>query len=203
MKPYWTDKVLALGLLMVLAIAAGCNGVGAQPQELQQKDGALPFSDKGFKLSKGTPIYVRLQQSISSSTAQTGQTFSAVLDEALMANGQIVAPEGAAVSGRVVAARKSGHLLDAGYLRITLSSLTVKGKEIPIQASSVFVEGGSLNKRKMVYSGTGTGGSALIGALAEEGGTTAAYADGKKEVGFAAQRRIGFHLMAEVKGRGN
>lgn len=203
MKPYWTDKVLALGLVMVLAIAIGCSGVGAQPPDPQQKDSALPFSNEGFELSKGTPVFVRLQSSISSSTAETGQSFSALLDEPIMANGRMVAPEGATVSGRIVASRKSGHLLDAGYLRITLSSLTVNGKEIPIQTSSVFVEGGSLNKRNVVYSGAGTGGSALLSALAAEGGTTAAYADGKKEVGFAAQHRIGFRLMAQVKSAGD
>lgn len=203
MNPYWTDKVLALGLLMVLAFAVGCNGVRGRPQEMQEKDGALPFSSVGFELSKGTPIYVRLQQPISSATAETGQNFSGVLDDALMANGRIVAAEGTAVSGRVVAARKSGHLLDAGYLRITLSSFTVNGKEISIQTSSVFVEGGSFNKHNLVYSGAGTGGSALVGGLGEGGGTSAAYADGKKEVGFAAQRRIGFRLMEAIKSAGS
>jgi hypothetical protein len=209
MKPYWIDKVLALGLLGVLAIAIGCSGVGAQPPDVQDKTGSLPFSKTdGFELSKGTAIYVRLQQPISSSTAEAGQNFSAVLDEPLMVNGRVVAPEGAAVGGFVVAARKSGHLHNAGYLRVTLSSLTVNGKEIPIQTSSVFVEGGSFKNRNLAYIGGGAGGGALIGGAAgggkgaligsmigAGGGTTAAYATGKKEVGFAAERRIGFRLI--------
>ena len=209
MKPYGIDKVLAMGLLAVVAIAIGCNGIGAQPPDVQNKTGSLPFSkNDSFELSKGTPIYVRLQQDISSSTAEAGQSFSAVLDEPLMINGRTVAPEGAAVSGRVVAARKSGHLHNAGYLRVTLCSLTVNGKEVPVQTSSVFVEGGSFKNRNLAYMGGGAGGGALIGApvgggkgaligsiIGTGGGTTAAYATGKKEVGFAAERRMGFLLI--------
>jgi hypothetical protein len=209
MKPYWTDTVLALGALVVFTMAIGCSGVGAQPPDVQDKTGSLPFSGTdGFELSKGTPIYVRLQQPISSTTAETGQSFSAVLDEPLMVNGRIVAPEGALVKGRVVAARKSGHLHDAGYLRVTLSSLSVNGREVPIQTSSMFVEGGNLKNRTLAYSGGGTGGHSLLGALAggdkgdlvgsmvgTGGGTSAAYASGNKEVGFAAERRMSFHLI--------
>src|SRR5215471_19404811 len=114
MKPYFMAKVLALGLLVVVVSAIGCNGIGAQPPATDN-GGSLPFSkSERLELAKGTAIYVRLQQSISSATAQTGESFSAVLDEPLMVNGQTVAPSGAEVKGRVVAARKSGHLHNAG-----------------------------------------------------------------------------------------
>lgn len=203
------DKILVLGLLGVLAIAIGCSGVDPQPPEVQDKTDSLPFSKTdGLEISKGTPIYVRLQQSISSSTAEAGQTFSAVLDEPLMNNGRVVAPEGASVNGRVVAARRSGRLHNAGYLRVTLCSLTINGKEVPIQTTSVFVEGGSFKNRNLAYIGGGAGGGGLLGALAgggkgaligssigAAGGATAAYAAGKNEVGFTAERRMGFRLI--------
>lgn len=209
MKPYWTNKVLALGLLIVAAIVLGCRGVGAQPPDTQDNTGSPPFSNAdALELSKGTPIYVRLQQPISSSTAEAGQSFTAVLDEPLMANGRLLAPEGTQVSGRVVAARKSGHLHNAGYVRVTLASLTINGKEVPIQTSSLFVEGGSFKNRNLAYIGGGAGGGALIGGLAgggkgaalgsligTGGGATAAYATGGKEVGFAPERRMGFRLI--------
>lgn len=207
MKYDWTHKVLALVLVSVLAWAAGCSGVGAQPPDNQEQAGSPPFSNTDGVLSKGTSIYIRLQQPISSSTAEQGQSFSAVLDEALVANGRVVAPEGTAVSGHVVAARKSGRLHDTGYVRLTLSSLTINGKEIPIQTSSVFVEGGSYKKHSLAYAGGGTGVNSLM-ALAEAGnggladspsadsdGADAAYVNGKKEVGFAAERRMGFRLI--------
>lgn len=204
-------KQAVLGALLVLAgLAAGCN-VGEQPPTVAADSPTsqqLPFAEgKALVVPANTAIYVRLQQSISSASAQSGQNFSAVLDEPLVVEGQTLAPKDAAVTGKVVAARESGHLHNAGYLRITLSSITLNGKTVPLQTNSVFVSGGSYKKRNLAFIGGGAGGGALLGALVgggkgavvgsaigAAGGTTAAYATGKKEVGFVAERRLGFRL---------
>src|SRR6476469_3992164 len=116
-------------LLVLAGLAAGC-GVGAQPPTVATDTPAtpqqqLPFVDgKALVVPANTAIYVRLQQSISSATAQAGQNFSAVLDETLMVEGQTLAPSAAVVMGKVVSVRESGHLRHASYLRITLSSIT-------------------------------------------------------------------------------
>ncbi len=208
------SNLFFLILLVLAGLAAGC-GVGAQPPTVatdtpatQQQQQQLPFVEgKALVVPANTAIYVRLQQSISSATAQSGQNFSAELDEPLVVDGQTLAPKGAAVTGKVVAARESGHMHNAGYLRITLSSITLNGKTVPLQTNSVFVSGGSYKKRNLAFIGGGAGGGALLGALVDggkgavigstvgaAGGATAAYATGKKEVGFVAERRLGFRL---------
>src|SRR5215467_12535482 len=216
MKGHVCKDILLVVLLVLAGLATNCS-VSAKPPNVVAADNTgnpssqqqqLPFVEgKPLVVPANTAIYVRLQQSLSSASAQSGQSFSAVLDEPLVVDGQTLAPQGAAVTGKVVAARESGHLHNAGYLRITLSSITVKGKSVPLQTNSVFVSGGSYKKRNLAFIGGGAGGGALLGALAgggkgaaigsvigAAGGTTAAYATGKKEVGFVAERRLGFRL---------
>ena len=144
-------------------------------------------------------------------SAVAGEKFEAVLDEPLVVNGRTVAAQGTAVSGRVIAAKKSGRLHDPGYLRLTLASMTLNGKALPLTTSSIFVKGGSHEKRNLAMIGGGAGGGALIGALAgggkgalvgsalgAAGGTGVAYGTGKKDVGFGAERRLTFRLTEPV-----
>ena len=212
MKSWWLKSLLSC-LAVLLALTAGCSGIKAQPEAGAEDDGAPPFTASDpIEIPKGTPFFIRLQEAISSATAQEGQNFAAVLDEPLESAGRQVIPAGAAVTGRVVAVRRSGRLHDAGYLRLTVIAINVKGKAVPVQASSLFVTGGSYRNRNLAWVGGDAGGGTLFGALTDgskgaliggaaggAGGATAAYAIGKKEVGFNAEHRLGFRLIEPAK----
>jgi hypothetical protein len=162
-------------------------------------------------IASGTPITVRLQNGVSSATSSPGDQFEAVLDQPIVSEGRTLAPEGTRVSGRVINVRRSGRLSHSGYLRIALSSMTINGKALPVQSSSIMVAGTSHKRRNLGWIGGGAGGGAIIGALAGGGtgaligtaiggaaGTTTAFATGKKDVGFGPERRLTFRLTHPV-----
>ena len=210
--------VLTLALAIAVLLATGCSTMPANAAGPSAADAstvaAPPFAAEKksaayhpTEVAAGTLINIRLQQSISSASARSGDEFAAVLDEPLVANGQTLAPTGAAVTGRVVSARRSGRMHDSGYLRLALVSVQINGKAVPVHSSTIFAMGGAHKKRNLTLIGGGAGVGALIGAIAGGGkgaligsavgagaGTAGAYATGKKDVGFGAERHLTFRL---------
>ena len=159
----------------------------------------------------GTSITVRLQQGLSSASAVPGERFDAVVDEPIVLDDRTVIPVGTPVTGHVVIARRSGRLRHPGELGLTLDSALINQLEVPFTTSHIVARGASHKKRNWGWIGGGTGGGAIIGALAAGGkgaligsgigavaGTTTAFVTGKKDVGFAAERRLRFRLNHDL-----
>ena len=159
----------------------------------------------------GTPVTVRLQQSLSSASAVPGERFEAVLDEPIVIENRVAVPTGATVTGHVTSVHHSGRLRHPGELGLTLDSVTVGDQQVQLVTSSIVARGGSHKKRNLSWIGGGTGGGALIGALAAGGkgaligsgvgavaGTTTAFITGKKDVGFGVERRLRFRLRTDI-----
>ena len=144
-------------LAVSLALGLGCSrqtGLAADASSDSQK---LPFNRQSpatgvspshslipsaTRLSEGTPLTICLQRSLSSASANAGDSVTATLDAPVVVDGQTLVARGAAVSGRVLEAKHSSGPHDPGYLRIALVSLTVGEKPFPIETNSVFAKGG-------------------------------------------------------------
>jgi hypothetical protein len=174
----------------------------ASTQEAPVAQSAAPAQ---LILPAGTPITVRLQQRLSSASAVPGERFEAVVDEPVVVGDRILIPVGAMAEGHVIVARHSGRLHHPGELGLTLDRVTVDRQIIALNTSHVVARGGSHKKRNWGWIGGGTGGGAVIGALAAGGkgaligsgvgavaGTTTAFVTGKKNVVFGNARRLRF-----------
>jgi len=221
-------QIIVITLALALTLACGkATGVPANDSARADESQKVPFDQESHsagippteslvpaasKLPEGTPITIRLLNTVSSASSHVGDQFEGTLDDPIVIEGHTVVPRGAAATGRVLAAKASGRLHHPGYLRIALVNLIVEGKPVAIETSSLFVKGGSHKKRDWAMVGGGTGAGALIGGLAgggtgaligtavgAAGGTGAAYATGKKEVSFGAERRLTFRLAQAME----
>jgi len=142
------------------------------------------------ELPPGTQITIRLQAAISSIASHSGDGFDAVLDKPILFQGQTIAPAGSAVRGTVLAAKASGRSRDPGFLRITLTEISLKGRVLSLQTSSIFAKGISRERRKF------RGGADAVKELTKTAGTTS-----NKDAGFSTEERLTFRLTQPWPGQ--
>jgi hypothetical protein len=211
--PFHSDRlasVLLMLVLLMLSLVCACgrpasdSGGNASNSADSQK---LPFDRQprptgispsqslipsATKLPEGTPIPIRLQSALSSASAHAGDSFSAIVDEPVVIDGQTLIDRGTPATGRVLEAKPSanslGHSLERsvapGYLRIVLVSLTVAGRPVMIETSSIFAKGGVREERKRA-----TG--AASGARRKD-------RDKDRDIVFGIDRRLTFRLAQTV-----
>jgi hypothetical protein len=141
------------------------------PDAAQQNSGPADQSmPQTITLSAGTTIPVRLTEWLSSDKNQSGDRFSATLEQPLVANGWVVAVRGQIVTGRVAVAKKAGRVSGVSQLGVELSELTlVDGQVLPVKTQLLKSSAGTSNGRDAAGVATTTGLGAAIGAAAEGG----------------------------------
>ncbi len=136
------------------------------------------------KLPEGTPIPIRLESTLSSSSSHAGDIFGATIDEPVVIDGQTLIARGTSATGRVLEAKPSagslGSSLEPGYLRIVLVSLSIGGKQVMIETSSIFAKGGSRDERNPAP------------------GTASVASPKDKDIVFSIGRRLNFRLAQTV-----
>ena len=234
MKKY-LPVLLIITFLLTIALLTACNhtaekaqaeALNAQPApnaSTAANTDASPFASREEQkkpaaakpepivIPSGTSISVSLQTAVSSASSHSGDKFEAVLASPLKVDDETVAPAGTTVTGRVVDAESSGRLEHPGRLSLSLVSMSLNGRSVPLSTSTVSAQGQSHKGRNLKWIGGSAAGGALLGgilgggkgaligsAVGAGGGTAAAAATGKKDVGFGVEHRLNFRLTQSV-----
>jgi hypothetical protein len=121
-------------------------------------------------LPPGTVITVRTSQFLSSDQSRAGDSFTAELQQPLVADGWVVARHGQTVIGRVAVAKKAGRVKGVSQLGVELSRLIlVDGQQLPIHTQLMETFGGTSKGADAEAVGTTTAIGAAIGAAAHGG----------------------------------
>jgi hypothetical protein len=171
-----------------------------------------PAAPTTAEVPAGTKLQVRLAQPLSSKTNQSGQTFEATLEDDLVVDGQLVAPEGSRLMGTVVDAKASGKVKGRAQMSIRLSQILVDADSYGIDSNTLSFEAESTAKKDAGRIGIGAGAGAIIGAIAGGGkgaaigtaigagaGTGVTLATSGKEVEFEVEQLFEFQLENGVE----
>ena len=159
----------------------------------------VPPPSGPLTVSAGSRLMVRLDRSIDTGSAKSGERFTATLEADLVAsNGVIVARGGTKLYGKVVESVKAKRLAGRAKLVIELTDISINNQLRPIVSDQIAYEGQRSGTLKKVGAG------AAIGAIADGGdgarvgtavGLGAAVLTKGKQIQFAAGTLMEFRTL--------
>ncbi|MBX9601520.1 MAG: hypothetical protein K2X35_10960 [Bryobacteraceae bacterium] len=121
-------------------------------------------------IPSGTTLVVRTTSTLSTKTAQAGETFVATLEQPLTAGGRVLAPRGSQVTGRVTGVDPGGRVKGLATLSVALVSLDLpSGGDLKLSTSTYTAQANASKKKDAAKIGIGAGVGAAIGAIAGGG----------------------------------
>ena len=99
-----------------------------------------PAKAENYTLWAGTELRFRLSETLTTSRNHAGDRFSAVINHAVMLNGQTLIPAGSLVEGRIMQVKRPGRFRGVGRMRITPDRISLpSGKSYDVSAELVGV----------------------------------------------------------------
>jgi len=207
----------ALSLFLLSLLLIGC-GQNPQADEKRNSAGDKPGllsgifdSTKPITIPEGTDLTVVLDQTISTASSRSGDSFRATLTSPIVIDGKTVLPKDAPVTGHIVESVPSGRLKGVAKLDLTLDAVEVNGKSFDLATDDEGRRGKNHNKRNGILIGGGAGLGAIVGGIAGGGvgavvgsavgagaGTAGAAYTGKKDIRVPAESVLTFRLTRAV-----
>jgi hypothetical protein len=136
--------------------------------------GDSPGLTQMVTVPQGTPIMIRMIDSVDSSVNQPGDIFHASLESALTIGDVVVAEKGADVYGKLVSVKSAGRVTGKSELSLELTGIRlVDGRIQPVVSGAYEEAGKSRTKQTIEHSVIGAAIGAVIGGVAAGGGGAA------------------------------
>ena len=117
----------------------------------------------------GTEMRVVLETGLSSETSKDGERVVARVERATAQDGRVVLPGGTVLRGHVVRAESAGRIRGRSHLTVDFDRIVVRGKEHPLQATSITVDGPDDTRRDVAIIGGSTAAGAILGGITKKG----------------------------------
>ena len=125
----------------------------------------------------GTSIIVKLETRISSDQNKAEDTVRGTLAKPVVVSGTTVIPAGAAISGSVLEANRSGRVKGRANLALSFDRVDIRGERHDIRTERISMEAGASTKQDVKKGAVGAGVGAIVGGIAG-GGSGAAIGAG-------------------------
>jgi hypothetical protein len=189
--------------------AAPAQGGGQSATAIQP---ATPVPPPEIHVAAGKTLVIRVDQRLSAKRSRPREKFTGEFAEDLKDDsGKVIIPKGSQVTGRVDAAKQRGHFKGAAHLSLRLTSLTLNGKEYPLDTHDLRERKKGKGKRTAAMIGGGSGLGMLIGGVASGGtglvigglagagaGTAGAGLTGNRDLVIPAESIVRFKLADEL-----
>ncbi len=96
---------------------------------------SLPFGPTARTLPSGTLVTVQLENTLSTAKVRAGDSFTASVAAPLAIDGDRLIERGTAATGHIESMRSRAG---AGYFQLTLNAITVDGRPVLLQTSSLY-----------------------------------------------------------------
>jgi len=121
-------------------------------------------------IAAGTPLAVRINETLTSEKNEVGDTWSGVLNEPLVIDGLVIAEQGSNIEGRVSHVKRSGRVKGNAELGVQMTRIaTADGQKIDLSTALYMTVGEDVTNKDATKIAVATGVGAAIGAIAGKG----------------------------------
>jgi hypothetical protein len=160
----------------------------------------------------GTPVHVRLDESIGTKYDRAGERFYASLYEPVVVDGRMLLPVGTRFIGHLTESKPSGRFKGRAVIAVRLDGVIWHGHEYPLETASIARVSKGRKGHDLKWILGGGGGGAAIGAIAGGGegaligagvgagaGTVGALVTPRKQLHMSAETPLTFRLRRPVQ----